>query len=417
MFTRLVKAQLAVFSVLAVTAGVVVGQDYLRWGEDQFTVTADFADATGLHADAPVTYLGVQVGRVRSLELREDGVRAVLSIDAGAKIPSGAHAAIRGLSAVGENYLDLSPDGPGEEDLVEGSRIPMDNTSALASSAELLSSLDRLSASVPADRLRTVLTEVNAAFQDSGEDLGRLLDSSTLLLHQAAADIGPTRGLINGLGPFLVSQRGLDGRLRSFTRDLASFTDQLRLSDADLRTLIDSGPPLAAEFGRIEDQLGPTLPVLLANLISSGQVVRTYLPGVEQVLVLYPALSAAVQSVLLPHRDIGAIGNVLRLNVNDPPPCTTGYLPNPQRRDPADTSRVAAPTDLYCKAAPGDQRVVRGARNTPCLNAPGRRAASPADCLAGYDSTNGRFLSPDGSAHRFGEHQGEELGWQSLMVK
>jgi phospholipid/cholesterol/gamma-HCH transport system substrate-binding protein len=295
-FTRLVRIQLAVFSVLTVACVGTVGTNYFNWGTSQYTVFVDFTDASGLYPKASVTYLGVDVGRVASLELGDDGVHAALAINDGT---------------------------------TNGSVIPRSRTKSLSSTSELLTSLDRLAASVPGDKLRSVLTEVTNAFQDSGRDLSSLLDSSTLLLHEASANLGPTTGLLGALGPVLDTQHDLDGDLRSFTTDLASFTDQLRYSDADLRRLIDSGPPLRDSFVGFTDQLHPTLPVLLGNLVSTGQVVRTYLPGVEQVLVLYPAFTAAIQSALLPYQDIGAIGTVLRLNVNDPPPLYQGISAQP----------------------------------------------------------------------------------------
>jgi phospholipid/cholesterol/gamma-HCH transport system substrate-binding protein len=85
---------------------------------------------------------------------------------------------------------------------------------------------------------------------------------------------------------------------------------------------------------------------------------------------------------------------------------------------------VPTPTDLYCKAVPSDPRVVRGARNTPCLNAPGRRGASPSDCLGvqpdvptPYDNATGRFISPNGGLYLLGAPQEEDLRWQKPMVK
>ena len=130
---------------------------------------------------------------------------------------------------------------------------------------------------------------------------------------------------------------------------------------------------------------------MYSTAAATGQVVRTYLSGVEQFLSDYPATVAIIQNMLLRHD--GAIAATLRLNINDPPPCTTGFLPNPQRRDPSDTTDIAAPGDLYCKVAPADPRVVRGARNTPCLNAPGQRGASPEQC------------------------EEQEPAWQKLLVK
>jgi len=423
-FSRLVKTQLAVFAVLTVFGMTTVATNYLQWGADRYTVVVDFADVSGLYPQASVTYLGVDIGRVMSVELTDDGVRARLAIQSDTPISDQVLAEVHSTSAIGEQYVDLSPTTSDGGLLTDGSVIPRSRSRSLPPASDLLTSLDRLAASIPGDRLSAVLTEVTSAFQGAGGELGDLLDSASLLVHEASSALGPTTGLIASLGPFLDTQHDLDGQLRSFTKDLASFTDQLRYSDADLRRLIDSGPGLRDELIGLEGQLHPSVAVLLGNLVSSGEVVRTYLPGVEQILVLYPALSAAIQRTLRANADSGAIGNVLRLNVNDPPPCTTGYPSTSQRRDPSDTSQTSTDANLYCKVAPGDPRVVRGARNTPCLNAPGRRGASPSDCLAAkpdvpatYDSTSGRFISPTGGLYVLGGNQEGDLRWQKLMMK
>ena len=388
MLSRLVRVQLAVFSALTIFAVSVIAVDYLGVSGGKYTVTADFADVSGLYAGAEVTYLGVQVGTVRSMDLGADGVRVEMSL--GSPVPAELRAEIHSTSAIGEQYVDLSPTGDASRTAVDGTSIPRSRTKPMTPTDALLSSVDSSAKAVPTDRLRTVLSEVTTAFQGSHDDLRQLLDQASLLVHGATADVGSTVNLINQLGPFLDTQRDLAGQIRSYTRDLASFTDQLRLSDDDLRRLVDTVPRFDDQLLGLQDQLGPTLPMLLGNMIATGQVVRTYLPGVAQLLSTYPATVAIIQNMLLRH---GGIAATLRLNINDPPPCTTGFLPNPQRRDPSDTKDIPAPRDLYCKVTPADPRVVRGARNTPCLNAPGQRGASPEQCLE------------------------QEPPWQKLLVK
>ncbi len=53
---------------------------------------------------------------------------------------------------------------------------------------------------------------------------------------------------------------------------------------------------------------------------------------------------------------------------------STGFIPPPEIRSPADTTLRELPTDLYCKTAQNDPAVVRGARNYPCQEFPGKRA-------------------------------------------
>ena len=70
------------------------------------------------------------------------------------------------------------------------------------------------------------------------------------------------------------------------------------------------------------------------------------------------------------------------LNVNVPPPCTTGYIPAQQQRVASLTDAPDVPAgDVYCRL-PQDSNLlaVRGARNLPCLTVPGKRAPTAAMC-------------------------------------
>ncbi|AMC66016.1 Mce family protein Mce4 [Mycobacterium tuberculosis variant africanum] len=58
----------------------------------------------------------------------------------------------------------------------------------------------------------------------------------------------------------------------------------------------------------------------------------------------------------------------------------TGFLPPPLVRSPADESVREIPRDMYCKTAQNDPSTVRGARNYPCQEFPGKRAPTVQLC-------------------------------------
>src|SRR4029079_13802836 len=69
------------------------------------------------------------------------------------------------------------------------------------------------------------------------------------------------------------------------------------------------------------------------------------------------------------------------LNLNLPPPCTTGFLTATQQRPPAAVDVPERPAgDLYCRLPQDSPFNVRGARNIPCETVPGKRAPSVALC-------------------------------------
>ena len=98
--------------------------------------------------------------------------------------------------------------------------------------------------------------------------------------------------------------------------------------------------------------------------------------------MLLPQVGSVAQTTTLAFPGEATID--LGLAINQPPPCLTGFVPASQWRSPADTSLAPLPSGTYCKIpqeTPGN--AVRGARNIPCIDVAGRRAASPQDCRSG----------------------------------
>ena len=125
-------------------------------------------------------------------------------------------------------------------------------------------------------------------------------------------------------------------------------------------------------MARLLEQVKPTLPVLLANLTTVGQVALTYNPA----CVSYCVAAAHCRGIAIGPAQENAEGMLLgdaALQV-EPPACLVGFLPPSQWRSPGDTSTVDTPDGLYCKLPQDSPLAVRGARNIPCMGQPGKRA-------------------------------------------
>lgn len=122
-----------------------------------------------------------------------------------------------------------------------------------------------------------------------------------------------------------------------------------------------------------------SLPQTLANLEVVIDMLKRYHNGVEQALVFLPQSGAIAQSVTTEFPGQAGLG-VGGLALNQPPPCLTGFLPASEWRSPADTSTAPLPKGTYCRIPMDASNVVRGARNNPCVDVPGKRAATPREC-------------------------------------
>lgn len=399
--TRFVRAQLTIFAILTVIGLVVMGGVYVKvpamLGIGRYDVVVQLAATGGLYPTANVAYRGTNVGVVREVRLTSSGVEAHLSIDSDYKVPADVNAWVRSVSAIGEQYVDLiPPDKPVGGNLADGAVIPVGRTKLPQDVGTLLDQSDRLLSSVADTRLRQVIDEAFKAFNGAGPDLQRFIDSASLLVQEAQNNAEPTKKLLDQIGPLLDTQIQSDAAIRSWTSDLATVTDQLRAHDVSLRNVLHEGPSAMQRVNAQFESLRPTLPLLLNNLVSVGQVGVTYHAGLEQLLVVFPPLIAALKTIIRGPAEYGAMVDFMAV-INDPPACTTGFLPANERRSPSELDSIPSPPGLYCKVPQDSPIAVRGIRNTPCAEFPGVRAPTPELCRTGF--------VPEGNNPPFGPSQ------------
>ncbi|MFD4369424.1 MlaD family protein [Rhodococcus sp. NPDC058521] len=383
--SKLARVQLALFTVMAVVATWVMLFSYMQVQTQlnigRISVTLSTSGAGGLYEFANVTYRGVVVGKVTDVSLTDDGVQATLSIDDDQRIPADLQASIRSMSAMGEQYVELRPRTDAAPYLGDGSVIDSRDVDLPAPVAPMLEKLNALVTSIPKDQLFSLVDELNRSLGGNGDDLQSLLDSSSTLA-TGLRDVGTdSRTMLEGAKPLVDSQVETVDAIRMWTRNLEGFTDQVVTNTPEIKTLLASGPDFADEVTALLDSVKLTLPVLLANVTTVGQLAVTYNPGLEQVLVLLPPAISMIQAVQ-PNRNgtQWGLGDFRISGVSDPPACTVGFLPPDQWRPPEDTSMIDTPNDLYCKLPQDSPIGVRGVRNTPCMNQPGKRAPTAAMC-------------------------------------
>lgn len=225
----------------------VVGSTFFN---NPLVVTADFADTGGVFTDQEVTYRGVLVGRVGDLELTDDGVSIALLIDSEwrNRIPADLEARIQSKSAVGEQFVNLTPvEGAGDEMLADGDVIEREQTSLPVDFQELLKSLDRVLADVPGGKTANLVENLNTGIGDSSDDIQVLLESLGTL-SETFADVAPEqKSLLDGAtkagAAFLETKENFAAAIRAADTVLAGIGDE----PEELRAFFAENDRLARE--------------------------------------------------------------------------------------------------------------------------------------------------------------------------
>jgi phospholipid/cholesterol/gamma-HCH transport system substrate-binding protein len=400
MITGRTKLQLLVFAIITLVGVSFVGARYARLDrvflDQSYTVVAHFADSGGAFAGAEVSYRGVRVGQVRELVLTADGVDVLLDIDKDQDdIPADARALVGNRSAVGEQYVELQPQSARGPFLRDESEIARDRTSTPIQTDTLLTHLDETVRSVDQDDLRTVTSEFGLAFNDAGQDLQTILDSSDAFITAAEQKFDVTVDLIRDSNTVLNGQVDSERAFRRFARDLSTFSTTVADHDQDLRRLIEDGSLGANELRVFLEDNEVELGELINNLVTTGEIVVKHLDGIEQLLVIYPYVVEGGFTVVSKSPGTGLydahFGMVL---TQEPHVCLQGYE-GTDRRSPLDGSNRPMKEDTRCTAPPS-QTNARGAQN---IQAP-RPATGwgPADFA--YDPETGSVTSDPAAVRR-----------------
>ena len=467
--------QLVVFSIIAPIALLILALDYVRLPNlldaGRYAVTVHLPRSGGLYERSNVTYLGVEVGQVKEVRLTANGVEAILSLNSRIPIPSDLDAEVHSQTAVGEQYVELVPRNDTSPPLKGGDVISRDRTSVPPDVNTLLDATNRGLQAIPGDNLKIVIDESYKAFAGLGPELLRLVKGSTVLAIDARKNLSDLTNLADNSAPLLDTQTDTSDSVQAWAAHLATVTGQLQTRDSDVQGILREGPGAVGETRQLLDRIQPTLPIVLANLVSVAPVLVTYQASLEQLLVLLPMGVHLQQGALLADAPTDSTYKGIRLNfsfnLNLPPPCTTGFLPPQQMLSPSVQDYPDRPEgDLYCRIPQDSPLYVRGARNIPCETRPGKRAPTAKMCesdenyvplndgfnwkgdpnatLSGqaipqlppgsaappppplppiatayYDPASGRYVGPDGRVYtqsNLNQSAPPERTWQSMLI-
>ncbi|WP_301846770.1 MCE family protein [Rhodococcus pyridinivorans] len=219
--------------IAAVVAGVVALAGagwwmFTRLGTTE--ITAYFDKAVGIYEGSDVRVLGVEVGKVTSVEPQGDLVKVGLRVDRGVDIPADARAVQITPSVVADRYVQLTPAYTGGDTMSSGAVIDRDRTATPVEVDALYASIDELSRALGpngANREGALTDFVEVGAQNlagNGEALGQSIEN----LSAAARTLDQSRddlyGTIENLQIFVSALAANDEQVRQFNAQLADLS-------------------------------------------------------------------------------------------------------------------------------------------------------------------------------------------------
>ncbi|MCV7195695.1 virulence factor Mce family protein [Mycobacterium angelicum] len=263
---------LLLFSVMII---IVFGQ--LRFDRTN-SYSAEFSNVSGLRQGQFVRASGVEIGKVKDVELIDGGKRVRVNFDVDRSVPlfQSTTAQIRYLDLIGNRYVELKRGtGDGADKLLPpGGLIPLSRTSPALDLDALIGGFKPLFRALDPDKINTIASALITVFQGQGGTINNILDQTSQLTSQLAERDQAIGEVVKNLNTVL------DTTVRH-RKDFDQTVNNLEVLITGLRNHDDT---LAGGTARISNAAG-TIADLLAEDRASLHKAINYLDAVQQPLI------------------------------------------------------------------------------------------------------------------------------------
>ncbi|MGN5238138.1 MlaD family protein [Rhodococcus sp. SJ-3] len=350
-------------SLTALATTLVLGIVYLVFGvfelnpaDRKIQVQVHFDQSGGILPDRDVTLRGVPVGRVTAVDLTDDGVVAVASIDSQTKIPQGAEVRVAGLSLAGEQYLDFRPSTDDGPYLTDGAVISTADTSTPVPLSDLMHNLDGMLAQIDPAEVQVIVEELGVS-PEAPEKLSDIIDGGTFLISTLDSVLPQTVSVLNTSKVVLNTLAEGSPGMQTTSANLSTLLQGVESMDAGFRTFVDNAPATLGALDSIVADNSPTMVQLLGNLATVSQMAYVRVPALQEFFFPTERDGSTLEAIGSAFHDGG-----IWAYVNLYPRYTCDYdLP---RRPPAVPDFPEPYLYTYCNN-PDPSVLIRGARNAP----------------------------------------------------
>ncbi|ORA66862.1 MlaD family protein [Mycolicibacterium insubricum] len=349
-----------------------------------YLVSVDLAESGGLLADQDVTLRGVAVGKVDDLTLTPSGVHATLRLNNGVHIPDTTGIRVSGLSAAGEQYVNLDGNGDGAP-LRDGGVINGTDAKLPVSLADLLAHGDGFFKQLDTEKLKVIRKELSMS-TEGPQKLADIVDGGAFLLSTLDGVLPETTKTLRTSRVALNLIADKNAGMHQAANNISGVLTGVNKMRDGYRKLTEITPATLNQADNLFDDNSDTMVELLGSLASTSQLLYLRVPALSS---LWPNYRGSM---------LDALGSTMHdygvwVNLDIYPRYTCDY--GTPRRPPSSADYPEPFMYTYCRD--DDPAVlIRGAKNAP--RPAGDDTAGPpqgADLGAQTDPTpKGRYTIP-----------------------
>ncbi len=207
---------------------------------------ASFAEATQLAQEADVRISGVNVGRVKKIDLGGGRTDATIELDDKyAPLPEDSRAILRQKTLLGETYVELTPGTKGAPKIPENGRLETTRVAATVELDEILRSFDKKTR----ESFQVWQQDLGAGIEGHGQDFSDALGSltpfaenTTVVLKILNSQSRATTDVIKNTGVVFDALTERDGQLADWISNSNRVLATTGKRDAEIRALFQAFP-------------------------------------------------------------------------------------------------------------------------------------------------------------------------------
>lgn len=291
----------AIIGALLATLNSPVPKGWVPWGRGKYQVAIELMEAPGVGPDTPVRKSGLLIGRVASIEDRDDRIVVIANIDEGRRLFPQYRCQVR-TTVLGDATIDFitTPVPPGTQPLANGAVVrgevvgnPLDMLTNIQGDLKVtIESLGRAG-----NEVANLAKRVDTAF-GSETDPGRvprLLDATENAIKQFGQTMASVNDILGGAGP---DDRNMRNRLRQGLNELPDAVREGRLTMQDFRGVLQSAEKNFRNLEGFTEPLGQKGARIADSIVAAGD-------GLEKIVQEFAILGEALNN-----RD-GTIGQLI----------------------------------------------------------------------------------------------------------